>query len=80
MRRILLVSCVLLAASALGVTSVAMTIAAFALGVVLSLGGSTAVATLGLMKLDHPLLEHHGDFITGIAVALMGVVLYLFPV
>jgi hypothetical protein len=51
----------------------------FAIGVMVALGGATLVVSRGLMKLDHPLLEHYGDVITGLAVALMGIVLYLLP-
>jgi hypothetical protein len=63
----------------MGPFAVLLAMAAFAAGVVASLAGSTAVASLGLMKLDHPIFEHHGDVITGAAVAAMGAILYIFP-
>jgi hypothetical protein len=51
----------------------------FALGVILALVGATLVVTLGIMKVDHPLLEHYGDVMTGVAVFLMGIFLFLSP-
>jgi hypothetical protein len=33
----------------------------------------TVDVSLGMWKLDHPILEHYGDVITGVAVALLGV-------
>ncbi len=44
-----------------------------------ALAGATFAVTLGILKLDHPVFEHYGDVLTGGAVALMGVILYNFP-
>ena len=71
---------IFLAAAALGPWSVGLSMLAFSLGVLVSLASSTAVATLGLLKLDHPIFEHHGDLITGLAVAVMGGIIDIFPV
>jgi len=68
-----------LAASARGWADAAATMAAFATGVLAALGGATAAVTLGLVKLDHPVFEHYGDVLTGISVALLGVILFAFP-
>jgi hypothetical protein len=47
----------------------------FALGVLAALVGSTVLVFLGGMKLDHPFLEHYGEVITGVGVALIGFLL-----
>jgi ABC-type nickel/cobalt efflux system permease component RcnA len=52
---------------------------AFSLGVAASLTGGSLFVARGLVKLDHPIFEHYGDVITGLGVALMGVILLLFP-
>jgi nickel/cobalt exporter len=67
------------AAAAYGPAAAIVSMVTFAIGVMVALGGATLVVSRGLMKLDHPLLEHYGDVITGLAVALMGIVLYLLP-
>jgi cytochrome c biogenesis protein CcdA len=63
------------AASVQGSGSVLLAMAAFSLGVFAALLGSTLLVTFGLIKLDHPFLEHHADVITGLGVALLGLVL-----
>ena len=70
---------VIAAAAPTGLSAVAVTMLFFALGVSSALVGSTVLVTLGILKLDHPLFEHYGDVITGVAVALMGVVLFFLP-
>lgn len=50
-----------------------LSVAAFSVGVLAALMGATALVSLGMWKLDHPILEHYGDVITGVAVALLGV-------
>jgi hypothetical protein len=70
---------VFLAASARGWAPALMTMASFGAGVAFSLAGATAAVTLGLLKLDHPIFEHYGDVLTGVAVALMGAILFAFP-
>ncbi len=67
------------AAAAYGPTAAIVSMVTFSIGVLLALGGATLLVSRGLMKLDHPLLEHYGDVITGLAVAAMGAVLYLVP-
>ena len=68
-----------LAASARGWGAAFGTMASFSLGVFAALAGATFAVTLGILKLDHPVFEHYGDVLTGGAVALMGVILYNFP-
>jgi len=65
------------AAAALGSFPVFVTMVAFSAGVLAALGGGTLLVTKGLMKLDHPILEHYGDVITGLGVAVMGCALFL---
>lgn len=68
-----------LAAAPLGTSHLIFTLLMFAIGVVLALASSTFVVTLGILKLDHPFLEHYGDVLTGACVALMGLLLFFFP-
>lgn len=62
-----------------GWLGVSLTMMAFAGGVAISLISSTLLVSAGIMKLDHPLLEHYGDVITGGFVCLMGLVIFLLP-
>ena len=62
-----------------GVMAVGLSMLAFALGVITALVGATFLALSGLAKLDHPFLEHHGDVITGLGIAIIGSVLFLMP-
>jgi cytochrome c biogenesis protein CcdA len=64
------------AAASEGIAAICFTLAAFAVGVLASLMGSTIVVSLGLVKLDHPLFEHYGDVITGVGVAILGIILF----
>lgn len=64
------------AASVKGTVAVIVSMISFSLGVLIALIGSTVLATHGLSKLDHPLLEHYGDVMTGLGIAIMGLVLY----
>jgi cytochrome c biogenesis protein CcdA len=66
------------AAATYGSFAVALTLVAFAIGVLTALIGSTWVVNLGLLKLDHPIFEHYGDVITGLGVTVLGAVLFLF--
>jgi cytochrome c biogenesis protein CcdA len=67
--------------TAIGVGSgtLALSMAAFSLGVLAALVGGSLLVSRGLVKLDHPILEHHGDVITGLGVALMGALLLILP-
>jgi cytochrome c biogenesis protein CcdA len=65
------------AAAAHGVLWVVLAMIAFSVGVLTALVGSTLVVRLGVLKLDHPILEHYADVITGLGVAMMGLVLAL---
>jgi nickel/cobalt exporter len=67
------------AAAPMGVVAVAMTMLAFAAGVVAALLGATMLVTFSAVKLDHPIFEHHGDVLTGATVALMGLLVFLLP-
>lgn len=67
------------AASARGWAQALATMAAFAVGIISALAGATAAVTMGLVKLDHPVFEHYGDVLTGISVALLGAILFAFP-
>lgn len=68
------------AASLKGALAMAFSVAAFSGGVICALVGATVLVSLGIMKLDHPILDHYGDVITGFGVALMGWILYFYPV
>jgi len=63
---------VFVAAAPYGVFSIALTAAAFCCGVLLTLGAATWAATTGLMNLDIPILEHHGDVVAGVGIAVAG--------
>ena len=66
-----------IAAAGKGNLAVVISMIAFALGVIGALASATVLVSLGIMKLDHPWLEHYGDVITGLTVALIGAVLFL---
>lgn len=70
---------VIATAGALGSMATALAVASFSVGVIITLSLTTLVASLGLMKLDHPLFEHYGDVIAGLGLALMGVIFFFFP-
>ncbi len=63
----------------MGTGVLALTMVFFSLGVIAALLGGSLLVSRGLVKLDHPVFEHHGDLITGIGVAVMGLILVLFP-
>ena len=63
---------VFIAAAPYGVVPIAATAAAFCAGVLATLGVATWAATTGLMNLDVPILEHHGDVVAGIGIAVAG--------
>lgn len=65
------------AAAAAGVPALLWAIVGFALGVITALVGATLLGAAGVMKLDHPFLEHYGDVLTGVVAALMGVAFLL---
>jgi cytochrome c biogenesis protein CcdA len=67
------------AAATQGHVAVILSMIAFSLGVITALVSATVLVSLGIMKLDHPILEHYGDVITGAGVALMGLVLFFYP-
>jgi nickel/cobalt exporter len=69
---------VFLAAMPWGVAGWVLTGVAFAAGVVAAIGGSVVVVSLGALKLDHPVFEHFGDVLTGAAMVLLGLGLFLF--
>lgn len=48
----------------------------FSLGVLFSFIGATLLVSMGLVKLDHPLLEHYADVITGGGIAVTGLLLF----
>ncbi|OFZ18081.1 MAG: hypothetical protein A2X94_02600 [Bdellovibrionales bacterium GWB1_55_8] len=62
-----------------GTAAILIAMGSFSIGVLTALIGATAATTLGLMKLDHPIFEHYGDVLTGMGVALMGVIVLFFP-
>jgi ABC-type nickel/cobalt efflux system permease component RcnA len=64
-------------AATAGAAAVALTMAAFAGGVLTALVGATLLVTFGVMKLDHPVFEHYGDVITGAAVACLGLGIFI---
>lgn len=63
----------------MGPTVLVACMMAFSVGVLLALVGGSLLVSRGLVKLDHPIFEHHGDLITGIGVAVMGLILVVFP-
>lgn len=67
------------AAAPLGLHVLLLTLLAFALGVISALAGATLLGSFGIMKLDHPILEHYGDVITGAGVVIMGLILFFLP-
>jgi nickel/cobalt exporter len=44
----------------------------FTAGVLAAILGASTLVRAGLAKLDHPFLEHYGDAITGVGIALVG--------
>ena len=67
------------AAAPVGTGAVVMAMVGFVGGVLLALISATTLATTSAVKLDHPILEHHGDVITGVTVALMGTLIFFRP-
>ncbi len=67
------------AAAPLGSAAVVLTFVFFAAGVAAALVGSTLLVSLGALKLDHPIFEHYGDVLTGFGVAVLGIILFLWP-
>lgn len=67
------------AASTRGALDTAASMVAFGVGVFASLASSTWLVTHGMTKLDHPILEHYGDVITGLSIVAVGVVLFFVP-
>jgi len=63
----------------LGTGSLMLVMITFSVGVLAALVGGSLLVARGLVKLDHPLLEHYGDVITGVGVAVMGSILLIFP-
>jgi hypothetical protein len=45
-----------------------------------ALVGATVLVSRGIMKLDHPILEHYGDVITGLGITVMGIILFFIPI
>jgi cytochrome c biogenesis protein CcdA len=64
------------AAAPKGGLAVLLTLSSFTLGVLLALGSAAVLVRRGLMKLDHPLLEHWGEVIAGLVIALVGVAVF----
>ena len=62
-----------------GTGGLIVTMGTFAIGVLAALVGGSLLVSRGLVKLDHPILEHHGDVLTGVGVAAMGLLLVFFP-
>jgi ABC-type nickel/cobalt efflux system permease component RcnA len=68
---------VFVAAMPFGWTGYLLTGVSFSAGVIAALAGSSLVASMGVLKLDHPIFEHFGDVLTGVGVALLGLVLFV---
>lgn len=68
-------------ATAVGFGSLSLyaSMVAFSLGVIVALMGGSFLVSRGLVKLDHPIFEHHGDTLAGLGVTLMGLFLLLYP-
>ncbi|MCM2324213.1 MAG: hypothetical protein NDJ90_13225 [Oligoflexia bacterium] len=71
---------IFVAAAAISRLAVISSMLAFAFGVILASTVASQLALRGLSYLDHPILEHHGDVLTGAGIVTMGVVLYFFPI
>jgi cytochrome c biogenesis protein CcdA len=67
---------VLLSAAPYGLSALALVSLAFCLGVSAALVGAVLLVTAGTKWLDHPVLEHYGDVISGVSVAILGVLLF----
>ena len=67
------------AAALVSKATLVMSVIAFSFGVLVALMGATVLVARGIMKLVHPILEHYGDVITGLGVALLGAVFFFFP-
>jgi nickel/cobalt exporter len=67
------------AAAPVGSLALIAAMAGFVGGVLVALLSATGLASLGAVKFDHPVFEHHGDAITGLGVALMGLILFIHP-
>lgn len=63
----------------LGTASLLFSMASFSVGVIAAFLGGSLLVSKGLVRLDHPVLEHHGDLITGLGVSAMGVILLFIP-
>lgn len=66
-------------ALAYGNLALVLCLAMYSIGVMCALMMSSLLVGRGLIKLDIPILEHHGDVLTGLAVAFMGAVLLILP-
>lgn len=66
---------VIVAASGQGWVLILGSVFGFIGGVLTAFLGASLLVARGLVELDHPWLEHHDDFITGIAVAVLGAIL-----
>lgn len=69
---------VLAAAAAYGLVPLVAAGLGFTFGVVTALGLATTIVSKGLLKLDHPILEHYADVIAGVCISLVGVALFIF--
>ncbi len=70
---------VFFAASAVSQISVVFSMIAYAAGVISALFLATILVSRGLSWLDHPILEHQGEVITGLLVAVLGVLILILP-
>lgn len=67
---------ILFGASAYGMGVLAMALGGFVVGVLVAFTGAALGVSRGLVHLDHPWLDHHGDLITGLAVMVLGVAVW----
>jgi hypothetical protein len=70
---------VFLTAVGAGTATLVLCMVFFSAGVLAALVGGSLLVSKGLVKLDHPIFEHHGDLITGLGVAAMGLILLFLP-
>jgi len=66
------------ASSTLGAPSTVLIMVSFALGTIGGALGITALALGGLYKVEMPFLERHGDLISGLFIAVVGIAVALF--
>lgn len=66
------------AAAPMGISAIVFSGVAFIAGVLTALIGTTLLASFGLMKFEHPVLDRYGEVIAGLGITVGGLLLLLF--